>query len=217
MSGGHLMKALHVRSPARGRAPVRPVRMAVCFGAAVGLMAMASGSADAGGPSTDLVVSMTVGPTSVTPGANARFPSIITNNGPDDATNVVLRDTIPENGSFVEATPSQGSCGAPDGGVVTCALGGIGAGLSAEVDVVLQTPSDPARVMNEASAAADQPDPNPENNQASAVSQPCGSDCTGGWVDEGGTIHGPPLGGDVTQSATLTAPPSVSGVLSSNN
>ena len=57
----------------------------------------------------------------------------VTNNGPDDATNVSLVDTLPADVDWQSATPSQGSCvhsGEPLGGTVTCTLGTIANGAN---------------------------------------------------------------------------------------
>jgi len=163
----------------------------------------------------DLGVGMTAEPDTVSPGATVNFHSDITNFGPEDATNVHLGDDISSNGSIVSATPSQGSCSI-DGNFVDCSLGGLANGAQATVDVQVATPSEPGSVTSQGSVSAFQNDPNPGNNQASASSEPC-SDCTGGFVNGGGKVQGPPIGGDVTQSATIDAPSSVTGQITSQN
>jgi uncharacterized repeat protein (TIGR01451 family) len=163
----------------------------------------------------DLGISMSADPASVSPGATVRFRSVITDHGPQDATGVTLDGSVSSNGSIQSITPSQGSC-SQEGGTIACSLGGLANGESATVDVLVKTPSEPASVSSQASVSADQGDPNSENNQASASTEPC-SDCTGGWVDGGGLVSGPPIGGDVTQSASIDAPPQVTGEITSQN
>lgn len=163
----------------------------------------------------DLGIDMSAQPGDVSPGAAALFHSNVTNNGPDDATNVQVSDDISSNGAIVSVTPSQGSC-STDGNFVSCSLGGLSSGGGATVDVQVTTPSEPDSVSSDASVQAFQNDPNPGNNEASAFTQPC-SDCTGGFVNGGGKVEGPPIGGDVTQAATIDAPSSVTGQITSQN
>jgi len=163
----------------------------------------------------DLGISMTANPASVSPGAAVQFHSVITNNGPQDATGVALGGSVSSNGSIESITPSKGSC-SRDGNSIECGLGGLANGASATVDVLVKTPNEPDSVTNQASVSADQSDPNSDNNQASASTEPC-SNCTGGWVSGGGRGVGPPIGGDVTQTDSIDAPSSVTGEITSEN
>jgi len=99
---------------------------------------------------------------------------------------------------------------------VSCDLGGLSSGEGATVDVQVKTPGSPASVSGDTNVSADQSDPNTGNNESSASTEPC-SDCTGGFVTGGGKVNGPPIGGDVTQSASIVAPPSVTGQITSQN
>jgi uncharacterized repeat protein (TIGR01451 family) len=164
----------------------------------------------------DVGVSLAAKPQSVSPGQNVEFASTVTNYGPAAATNVQLFEGLPSNGTFVSATPSQGSCQLGEGGVF-CSLGTLSSDASATVGVVVTTPSEPASVSSNVEVSADQFDPNGDNNSAGATADPCTTDCTGGWVNDGGTVAGPPIGGDVTQSATIIAPRGVHGPVSSTN
>jgi uncharacterized repeat protein (TIGR01451 family) len=181
-------------------------------GAASGAATSPAGEGDA-----DVGVELAAKPASVTPGQNVEFASTVTNHGPADATNVQLFEGLPSTVDFVSATPSQGSCELGEGNGVFCSLGSLSNGASATVDVVVTTPSEPESVSSTVIVSADQPDPNGDNNSAGATADPCTTDCTGGWLDDGGRVNGPPIGGDVTQSATIIAPPGVHGPVSSTN
>jgi uncharacterized repeat protein (TIGR01451 family) len=166
-----------------------------------------------GGEGADVGISMAPQPSTVSPGATVLFHSDVVNNGPEDATNVNVGDDISSNGAIVSASASQGECSI-DGQHVSCGLGGLSSGGDATVDVQVKTPGQPASVSSDGTVSAFQPDPNPDNNQASASTEPC-TDCTGGFVSGGGRVTGPPIGGDVTQSASFQAPSSVTGQITS--
>jgi len=166
--------------------------------------------------SADVSIALTANPGEVTPGQRVNFKSVVANAGPDRATHVKLVEDLPGSGSLFEVDPAQGACSVQPS-TITCKLGSIRAGKSVEVDLVWFTPTKPTGLFTQAIVSADQGDPNGDNNQASAGSQPCLTDCTGGWVPDGGQVDGPPVGGDVTQSADIVAPPGVRGPLSSQN
>jgi uncharacterized repeat protein (TIGR01451 family) len=86
----------------------------------------------------------------------------VTNNGPADATNVVLTDNTPPGLTLTSATASQGSCtGNPN---VTCSLGTILNGANATVTLTLLPPGQGGSFNNTASVTADQTDPTPVVN-----------------------------------------------------
>src|SRR3989442_15157227 len=83
-------------------------------------------------PSADLVLSGTLAPDPVQVGAQLTYTLSVQNKGPQPASAVTLSDTLPANTSLVSATASQGSC-TPSAGTVSCALGGLALGYSAQV------------------------------------------------------------------------------------
>ena len=87
------------------------------------------------------------------------------NNGPGDATDVVLHDVAPAGATIDSATIDQGSCSI-SGADVTCVIPQLDAGGSAEVDVVLVEPTGDALAgsASEASISASQFDPAPSND-----------------------------------------------------
>ena len=89
------------------------------------------------------------------------YQIVVTNNGPNVATGVVLRESLPSGVSLVSVTPSQGSCGATQ--QFTCQLGTLSAGARATVTVVV-TATRAGTFSNLAAVSANEPDPNPDNN-----------------------------------------------------
>jgi uncharacterized repeat protein (TIGR01451 family) len=89
------------------------------------------------------------------------------NHGLATANNVVVTDILPAGVSFVSATvfPS-GSCDAPQGNTLTCNLGTIERDGNASVSIRVATTQE-GIITNTASVTADEPDPNPDNNEDS--------------------------------------------------
>ena len=117
-------------------------------------------------PSADLLVDKTVA-NSVAPGARFEYRITVMNAGVDNAEAVVLGDTLPGMLSLVNATASRGSCTNAD--TILCELGSLASGASASV--ILTVDLDPAargEILNTATVSSTTPDPNPDNNQASA-------------------------------------------------
>jgi uncharacterized repeat protein (TIGR01451 family) len=102
---------------------------------------------------SDLVITTT--------GSGSSVVVTVTNNGPSNAANVVLTDTLDRFG-FVGATPSQGFCSLSSP-VLTCSLGSINVGGSATV-TVQTTPPSGGWASQALHATATQIDPNPVNN-----------------------------------------------------
>jgi uncharacterized repeat protein (TIGR01451 family) len=113
-------------------------------------------------PETDLEVSKVDAIDPVMVGDAVTYTVTVTNNGPDAATGVTVTDTLPAEVSYVSATPDQGSC-SEAGGVVTCDLGALANGASA--DIVIVTASNSAgTATNSVSVGGDQDDPDSSND-----------------------------------------------------
>ena len=69
-------------------------------------------------------------------GTNLTYTITASNNGPSDASEVGITDTLPTETTFVSATPTQGDWG-ETAGAVTCDLGDLAAGQSAQVIIVV--------------------------------------------------------------------------------
>jgi uncharacterized repeat protein (TIGR01451 family) len=94
----------------------------------------------------------------------------IDNNGPGDATDVVLHDVVPPGATIESATIDQGTCSI-GGTEVTCVVPHLDAGGSAAVDVVIVEPAGDAAAgsTNDATISATQFDPTPSNDSGAAT------------------------------------------------
>lgn len=116
----------------------------------------------AAAPSADLAVSATT--TAAMVRDSLIWTITVKNNGAADATGVKVMDTLPVSGlSSISAVASQGSCGAPVGGVITCNLGNLANAASAIV-TVKAIPTAVGTLTNQVNVLADQADGQPLNN-----------------------------------------------------
>ncbi len=127
--------------------------------------------ANATGPA-DLALTKTGQPNPVPVQTNLTYGVNVTNQGPSIATGVTVTDTLPAGVTFVSATvaPSgAGTCSRADS-TVTCDLGTMGVGAGAGVAVVITVrPQAPGQISNTATVRANEMDPDPTNNSATAV------------------------------------------------
>lgn len=109
-------------------------------------------------------------------GDNFTYTIIITNNGPGQATGVMINDPLPAQVSFVSfGNISQGNCNEA-GGVVTCDLGNMAVGDVATVEVNVQAVAESNAVTNTATVTTNETEPqNPE-----ATNQIIGGICVTG-------------------------------------
>jgi uncharacterized repeat protein (TIGR01451 family) len=114
----------------------------------------------------DIVVSKSAASATATAGGDVAFVASVLNAGPSDATGVRFTDTLPPGLTLLSAQPSQGSCQG-----LTCELGNLRAGGSAQVLILARTDASLAgqTVANAAAADATEPDPNPANNRDTAT------------------------------------------------
>ncbi len=103
----------------------------------------------------------------VTEGEPLTYTIIVTNNGPHEAENVTLNDTLPTGASFKFATITQGTC-AIDFPLLLCQIGTINAGGTVTLTIRVE-PSSPGVITNTVSVASDTNDPNTSNNSDSEV------------------------------------------------
>ena len=97
-------------------------------------------------------------------GKDLAFLLTVTNNGNVDATNVVITDTLPAATAFVWAPTN---C-TPSGSTVTCSMGTVGPGASAQVRIVMR-PASAGTASNVAAVSASQPDAYPANNSSTVA------------------------------------------------
>lgn len=115
----------------------------------------------------DLLVNKVDTPDPVALGTTTTYNVTVTNQGPSAATNIVLTENLPSTYvSFVSATPSQGTCGAPVANVMTCNLGNLEVANTASIAIVMN-----ANIVgvdtNSVSVTADEFDTNLVNNSVS--------------------------------------------------
>jgi len=95
------------------------------------------------------------------------YSAVIMNDGPDAATAVAFRDTLPNSINFVSATTTQGSCTHANG-VVTCAIGPLAPGFDVTVNIPVTTGPNATdgTVTNNMNVIGTEPDLAPANNMA---------------------------------------------------
>ncbi len=119
-------------------------------------------------PEADLEIKKTASLNTVTAGGQVTYTLVVKNNGPHDATEVIVADHQPLGLNVASAEPSQGTCAHGSG--VLCSLGSVSSGASAQIlvtaDVAL---SAGGALTNVAVVAGGQTDPNLANNSAAAT------------------------------------------------
>ena len=115
----------------------------------------------------DLAIDKTGSPAAVVAGGQLTYTLIVTNEGPSDATGVVVTDPLPEQLTFVSGTSTSGTV-SHAGGVVTATLGDLDAGQSATITLVTQVSGQFAgEIVNEATVEGNEPETDTDNNTAS--------------------------------------------------
>ncbi|MEO8247857.1 MAG: IPTL-CTERM sorting domain-containing protein [Burkholderiales bacterium] len=137
------------------------------------LPALALAPALAFAQSADIVINHADSPDPAPAGGIVSYAVRVDNNGPNNAVNVRIADTLPPGSTFISATPTAGSCAAPASGVVSCTLGNIPftqpVTTSQTVTVRVRLPV-AGVYTNTVTATSDTADPNPGNNTNSAES-----------------------------------------------
>jgi len=119
------------------------------------------------GAGTDLALGATASPSPVEIGGNLIYTVAITNLGPFPASGVQLTNPLPSSVTFLSANTSQGSCG-QQGGIVSCAIGGLAAGASVTVTITI-IPNQAGQLTNRMGVFGSGQDLAPDNNAATVV------------------------------------------------
>ena len=102
-------------------------------------------------------------------GRNMNWTITVTNNGPDDASNVVVTDTLPASVDLVHMMPSQGVCLHHN---QVCDLGSLANGATATIDVEV-IPRQAGTITNTAVVTSQTSDPIGGNNTSSVDTSIC--------------------------------------------
>lgn len=117
----------------------------------------------------DLSITKTPSTTTVGPNGQVLYTLVVKNAGPSDATGVKVSDAPPNGLTLQSAKGSQGAC-AVAGGKLSCSLGTIVAGGSAQVLVTAQaTATASGTLENTATVTGDQHDSDSGNNGGSST------------------------------------------------
>ena len=129
------------------------------------LIGYTGGAAAAPGP-TDLSITKTDNPDPVVQGNNLAYTISVTNNGPNDATIVVVTDNLPASSDvdFVSATSTCQKAG----NTVSCDLGTVTNGATKTATIVVKAKKH-GTLSNTASVAASLADTDGANNSATAA------------------------------------------------
>ncbi len=112
--------------------------------------------------SADLIVNKSASSDTVLPGDLLTYTINLFNNGPGDATGVVLTDTLPTTVILDSAAPSQGSCSGTAS--VVCTLGDLSHGSSVSAVIIVVAPATGEILENTAYVTGEQIDFDTTNN-----------------------------------------------------
>lgn len=113
----------------------------------------------------DLSLTKSDSPDPAQVGKKLTYTLEVKNNGPDDATGVTVTDNLPAGVTYESATASQGSC-SEAGGTVTCTIGSLASGASANVTIEV-TPQADGKITNSATVSGGETDEDSSNNTRS--------------------------------------------------
>jgi uncharacterized repeat protein (TIGR01451 family) len=111
--------------------------------------------------SADLSVSQSASPNPATVGTSLAYRIVVSNNGPANATNIILTDMLPPGFQF----NAPGICNG-NGAILTCSLGNLAAGANTILTISI-TPTSAGTVTNTVDVSGDETDPDLSNNSAS--------------------------------------------------
>jgi uncharacterized repeat protein (TIGR01451 family) len=149
-------------------------------------------------PQADLALTKTVNDVTPNVGQTVTFTVTLTNNGPSTATGVQVTDLLPAGLTFVSSTPSQGTY-VNTTGIWTVGTVAVAAAPTLQIQATVASPN--AQTNTATITAADQFDPNPNNNQASITVTPQQADLALAKTVDHAT---PNVGDTVTFTITLT-------------
>jgi uncharacterized repeat protein (TIGR01451 family) len=118
-------------------------------------------------PAADIGVKISASPSPVFVGSNLTYTVIVTNNGPNNALNVVATAPIPSSCRYVSGSSSQGSVSANSSAVIA-SIGTLAPQATAQITIIL-APLAAGSITNSVSIATASSDSVPDNNSAAAI------------------------------------------------
>jgi uncharacterized repeat protein (TIGR01451 family) len=122
-------------------------------------------------PLADLRITKTDMPDPAFSGESLTYGVTVVNNGPSDATDVTVQDTLP---AGVEYAGTSGSCSESPPGTLECTVGTLAAGAQTSFTITVNIPPDlvylnggPKTITNSASVSSGEIDPDLSNNTTS--------------------------------------------------
>jgi len=120
-------------------------------------------------PQVDLSVVKTAQPSPATAGGQLTYTFTTTNNGPMNATGVMLSDVLPSGVTYVSSSSSQGTVTSSNG-ALSVQLGNLANGATATTTVVVSvSPNAAGSLTNTVTVAGSQADPNLSNNTSTVT------------------------------------------------
>ena len=120
-------------------------------------------------PSADLAMTKT-GPPTVTAAGSLAYSLVVVDNGPSDAANLTVTDTLPAGVTFVRATGTGWVCSNSGNVSVTCTRATLATGATAPtITLTVTAPAQAGSLTNTASVSATTADPVPANNTSSVT------------------------------------------------
>ncbi len=103
-------------------------------------------------------------------GGHIAWTLAVSNHGPSTAHKVTVVDPLPSGSSYLSSSTSQGTC-AFAAGKLTCEVGTLANGASAQIAVAALVSAAPGTLSNTATVSAEEPDPEPANNSSTVLTQ----------------------------------------------
>jgi uncharacterized repeat protein (TIGR01451 family) len=122
-------------------------------------------------PSADLSIIKSDSPDPVLAGNNLTYTLTVTNNGPSNATNVVVKDTLPSGVTYISATPLPTTV---SGSNLTWNVGNLNSGVSTIITITVKVKSSIKHrtfISNTATVSGTEHDSNPNNNTSTAITE----------------------------------------------